>query len=198
MKKSLFGLILFGLSLVAMTAPVHGVNLVTLTSTGSTLAETQSIAVQVKLEEPLFAPGIDPAYFHLNLTASDPSRVAISSNPVDYTSTDWYTIKNFTVTALDDGVHNTSNNVTISYLVDSNSELYNQFSGGFVLSITDINPAPTVTPDQTPTVQATTTATTPKATLAETGQETTWIQAVSLSALLASVLLMRRLARTTK
>lgn len=200
MKKSLFGLILFGLSLVAMTAPAHAAGKISMTPTGLNLVETQSTSVEVKLDAPLVGPGTP--YLHINITASDPSRVSIDSTPVDYAPLEWSQAKHFTITALDDGVHNASNTVTITFTADSSSLYYNLYTGSFVLSLTDINPAPDPVPTTTTTsaVQTTTTstATTPKATLAETGQETAWVQAVSLSALLASVLLLRRLVRTSK
>jgi len=173
--------------MIAMSAPVFAASRVSLAPASLTLAETQSTTVQVSLDSPIVSPGPDPAFFHLNLTSSDPTRVSITPNPVEYTSADWFATKTFTVTALDDGVHNASSNVTISFLVDSDSEYYDQFSGNFVLSITDINPAPVVQSAVTQQVA------TPVATLADTGQSTEIIQAISIFIILASFLVIKRL-----
>ena len=172
--------------MMALSAPALAAGRVSLTPASLTLAETQSTTVQVRLDNPIVGPGPDPAFFHLNLTSSDPSRVSITPNPVDYTSADWFATKTFTVTALDDGVHNASNNVTISFLVDSDSEYYKNYSGNFVVSITDINPAPVVQPPVTQ--QAPAPAGAPVATLADTGESTDIIQAISMITLVASVL----------
>ncbi|MCX6727551.1 MAG: hypothetical protein NTX11_01935 [Candidatus Saccharibacteria bacterium] len=186
MKKILFALLVFGFSMMALSAHAFAAGKVSLTPGSLSLTETHSTSVQVRLDNPIIGPGPDPAFFHLNLTSSDPSRVSITPNPIDYTSADWFSIKTFTVTALNDGVHNASNNVTISFLVDSDSVYYKNYSGNFVISITDINPAPVV---QTPvTQQAPASAGAPVATLADTGESTDIIQAISMITLVASVL----------
>lgn len=185
MKKSLLGLVLFCLSMVSMTAPLYAIDKIILTPTSTILSETQSTTVQVQLAEPIAGPG--SSFLDVNLTSSDPSRVSITPNPVEYTGVDWFQTKTFTVTALDDGVHNTSSNVTISFLVNSNSEFYNLYTGSFVLSITDINPAPVV---QTAATIPTPTAV---ATLADTGQNTEIVQAISIIMLMTCGLVIKRL-----
>lgn len=185
MKKNLLGLVVFCLSMISMTSPAYAVDKVILTPTATVLSETQSTTVQVQLAEPIAGPG--STFVDVNITASDPSRVSISPNPVEYTVGDWFQTKTFTITALDDGIHNASNTVTISFLIDSDSEFYAAYNGSFVLSITDVNPAPVVQS------AITTTNVTPVATLADTGHEIALIQKLSLLLFFGFLFLTRRI-----
>lgn len=191
MKRRFVALLIFVLTFCSLSIPVSAASKVTLTPAGNSLIEGQSTAVQVNLDEPIIGPGPGPAYLHINLTSSDPSRVAIDPNPVEYTQVEWSQAKIFTVTALLDNKHNTGDSVTVSFTIDSDSEFYDGFSGNFVLSITDVDPAPvinTVAPSSTTTVA-------PAPTLASTGQNIQWANTLSFAILGISTVLLLGIIR---
>ena len=161
---------------------VFAANRVSLSSTSAVVTEGNDQLVQVQLDGPIIGPGPGAPFLHINFTSSDPSRVTVSPNPLEYAPNEWAQTKTFTLHVLHDNMHNASNTVTISFLVDSDSEYYKNYAGSFVLTITDVDPAPAITIAPAPPVSPAVAAA-----LAKTGVDDRNIQLISLFALLGSV-----------
>lgn len=188
MKRFLIFIVSFVLFIYILTPHVHAASKVTLTPDVTTISENQSLTVQVVLAEPIIGPGPDQPFFHLNLTSSDPSRVTISPNPLDYESNEWMQIKTFTITVLNDNIYNSNNNITISFIVDSDSEYYDNFSGSFVLSIVDLSPASVTTGASLVSQKG--------STLSDTGQDILLIQYISVITFFVLIYKLRKLHKS--
>ena len=126
------------------------------------VAEGSSQVVTITLDQPIIAPGPDPALVTLAFTVADPSRVSLSTSSLAWTGSEWTQSRQLTVTAIRDGVHNASTTVVVNGVVSSNSAYYDGFATSFTVSIRDADPAPTTT--TTTTTTPTTTTTTPTST----------------------------------
>jgi hypothetical protein len=129
------------------------------------VAEGDSQVVTITLDEPIIAPGPDPAVVTLAFTVDDPSRVSLSTSSLVWAASEWAQPRQLTVSATLDGVYNASGTVTLDGVVSSNSEYYDGFTTSITVSIADADPAPTTTtvttgapPTQAPTTAAVTPA----------------------------------------
>jgi len=129
-----------------------------------TLTEGQPHDVQFRLDQPIIVPIGGTPDVTINFTISDPSRVSLSANSVTWTAPEWFQSRTLTLNALHDGVHDTSNSVTVQYVAVSDSAYYSGFTGAVTVTINDIDAAPTTTTttatsSTTSTLDATTTST---------------------------------------
>jgi len=144
---------------LATFAGVAGASKVNPSPVTVSVAEGSAQVVTITLDEPIIAPGPDPAVATLAFTVDDPSRVSLSTNSLVWAASEWAQSRQVTVTAIHDGVHNASPTVVVHGVVSSNSEYYNGFTTSITVSITDADPAPTTT--TTTTQMPTTTAARP-------------------------------------
>jgi len=124
------------------------------------LTEGDSQLVTFRLDAPIIAITPNPDVT-VNFTVDDPTRVTLSVDSLVWPANEWSQMRSLTVNALEDGVHNDTNTVTVHYIATSASEYYNNFSGSLSVTLADLDPAPTTTtiaPSTTSTVAPTTTA----------------------------------------
>ncbi len=130
-----------------------------------TITEGGSQVVTITLDEPIIGPGPDPPFFYLNLTSGSPSRVTTNVSTITYDYAEWAQSKTITISAVDDALVNGNTNTTVSFIVDSDSEYYNEYTGSIAVTVLDNDVLAQTT--QTATAPASTTET-----LADTGDST--------------------------
>lgn len=173
---------LLGLSLVIAVlfpAQVFALKL-TANPTTSTLTESGSAqAVSFQLDEPIIAPDLGSGYVTLTLTNNNPSRLSLSATTVTWAWNEWSTVKTLSISAVDDALDNGDVSVNVSYLISSNSEYYNGFSGSFTTSIVDNDDPAVVASNATAASQS-------GLTLAATGTKNASVQQYAVLSLISS------------
>ncbi len=140
------------------------------------LQEGDSQTVSLVLDAPIIAPGPDPnPTVVVTFTVDDPSRVSLSAPSVTWTAAEWPQSRSITVTALHDGVHDSTNTVVVHAVAASAAAYYNGFATTFTVSIADVDPAPTTTTTSAAPAStiATTTSTPPSSSTTTVGASTT-------------------------
>ena len=101
-----------------------------------------AIGVQFMLTQPIIDPAPDfNAPVDINFVVGDPSRVQLSSSTLAWTPSEWAQPKTLNITALDDGVHNATADVTVDGTVTAASPFYDGLIVSVTAHITDIDPA---------------------------------------------------------
>ena len=67
------------------------------------LLEGESQVVQLSLGEPIISADLEPGFVTVTFSPSAPELVNLSSSSVTWPAADWHTVREITVTALDDG-----------------------------------------------------------------------------------------------
>ncbi len=109
---------------------------VTVSPSSVTLPENGGSQVYtVQLDEPIIAESGD-AFATISITSTD-TRVVTSPQVINFDATDWFNTKTFTVTTIGDFIHNTQNEVTLSFSTFSNSEYYNGHRTSATITLVD-------------------------------------------------------------
>lgn len=119
------------LSIFLLSGQIVSAAKVNVTPTPVSLTEGQSQTISITLDSPIIGPGPGAAYFNLSPISGDVSRITVSPSTVSYTSPDWFQVRTFSITAIDDAVVNGDVSSNVSMTVDSDSVYYN----GFLVSI---------------------------------------------------------------
>jgi LPXTG-motif cell wall-anchored protein len=154
------------------------------------ITEGQSHDVDFQLDAPIISPvGSSDPDVTINFTVGDPSRVSLSTNSLEWDPSAWAQVRTLTVNALHDGVHDSTNSVTVQFDTVSGSPYYSGFSGSFTVDLADIDPPPATT---TTSVAPTTTSigspptTRPSSTTATTSTFAPTTTAAAVSAVAAN------------
>lgn len=124
------------------------------------LLEGESQVVQLSLGEPIISADLEPGFVTVTFSSSAPGLVDLSSSSVTWPAADWHTVREITLTALDDGDDDpTSHQITVTGTVESNSEYYDGFPISFVVTTNDPQPTTTTTEPQKSAPATTTPAT---------------------------------------
>jgi hypothetical protein len=143
-------LVIVGVVLIGST-PARAAGKVSLSQSTIDIAEGATATVSVTLDEPIIAPPDTEPNLYLNIVASQSNRVTFSANPVTFLPTEWAQTKTFTITAVDDALHNASNTITLTLTAVTGSEYYKNYTTTLILHLTDNDPEQTPTPAALPT-----------------------------------------------
>lgn len=111
---------------------------VSLTPDPTYVTEGTSQTVSIHLDEPIVVPDGGNPNLTIDLVSSDPSLVSLSSSTVTYWINEWMQVKSFDViAAAPDGIVTGNQDVTISFLVSSDSEYYDAFAGQITVTYVD-------------------------------------------------------------
>ena len=119
-----------------------------------TVNEGSSQVITFTLDQPIISDDSDPAYANIVITNPDSAHMSLSADTISYTASDWYIPKMITLTTIDDGIYNSGETVTITGIVDSNSEYYSDFAINLPVTINNIDPALSASVDPAPVVTA--------------------------------------------
>ena len=167
------------------------------------LTEGTETTVQFTLDEPIIAPTPSPNVT-LDFTVDDPTRVSLDTSSLVWQDNEWFQTRTIYVTAIHDGVHDSSGTVTVHATATSASEYYNGFSTSFTVQITDIDPAPTTTSSSTTTSTSGATSSTTLAVggrrgeMPATGTGTSPLAVCALGAIATGAVLASRRRRVTR
>jgi len=140
------------LSIFLLSGQIASAAKVNVTPTPVTLTEGQSQTISITLDSPIIGPGPGAAYFNLNPIPGDVSRITVSPSIVSYTAADWFQVKTFSITAVDDAVVNGNISSNVSMTVDSDSVYYNGFLVSIPVTVNDNDVA--VTTSESPSEAA--------------------------------------------
>jgi hypothetical protein len=114
------------------------------------LNEGSSQVVSVQLDSPITAPQTETPSLDVALVSSDPARVSVNPSALHFSANDWSQAKTFTISAVDDGVYNNGESVTISLSATSNAEYYSGVTASLPVALVDIDPVPATTATPAP------------------------------------------------
>lgn len=114
------------------------------------LTEGMSTTGTIRLDEPIIAQGPQAGYVNVAISSSDSSRVAVVPGTVSYSAAEWAQAKTFTISALRDGIHNSGDTMTVTLTATSNAPYFHGYSTTMVVTLVDVDPAPSVTPTLSP------------------------------------------------
>ena len=126
-------------------------------TTAVTLTEGGSQTITVTLDEPIICSDPqDVCDVEIQIGSSDPTRVSTNIATLNWPANQWFQSRQFTISAIADGIHNASNTVVLNYSpIASNSEYYSNFDpASITVTLNDLDPAPattTTTPAANPT-----------------------------------------------
>lgn len=144
------------------------------------LTEGQSQTVTITLDEPIICPDMDETCnVQVSVSSNDEDRVSILNSPVIFPYTDWSHSYTFTITAIDDEIDNGDTTPIITLTTLSNSEYYSNFSPSLSLHILD-NDETSVADVATEDTSTKETTINDAETLANTGENATFLTLASL------------------
>ncbi|MGE0878932.1 MAG: fibronectin type III domain-containing protein [Acidimicrobiia bacterium] len=116
---------------------------ITATPDPITIAEGEQATIAVHLTQPIIFPNLDdPRTSTITFTSDDPSRVAVSSEPIVYEPEEWWQERTLLITVATNDVHDTSDTVVVRGVITTAAPYYQNAAVSVQVHIVDDDPVP--------------------------------------------------------
>ncbi len=118
---------------------VYAVKVGTTPSSAITLDEGTSQVMQLRLDQPIIVQSGDP-HVVISIVSDDPARVSVSSSPISFGVNEWFVVKTFTLSVIDNNTYDTPDSVVVHLTVASGSQYYDGFTNTVTVQINEDDP----------------------------------------------------------